>query len=117
MIRGLDCSELVAAGWRAVRVRAAMEAESQDKDRSSYSLGRLQVTLWLACRWGDSDAESPSSTADASTVSGWPMIEYTASSSLSQLIYYDRVKRSRLVMTGDGVVDCWIVSWLVERLV
>lgn len=76
VIRYLEVSELVA-GWRAVR--AAMEAESQNKDRSSYSPGPLQVTLQAACRWGDSDAESPSSTADASTVSGCSVIEYTAS--------------------------------------
>lgn len=87
MIRCLDCPELVAAGWRVVRVRAAMEAEPQDKGRSSYSLGQLQVTLYSVCRWGDSDAESPSSTADASTVSGWSMIGYAAGNPLSQLIY------------------------------
>ena len=48
----------------------------QKKGRSPDSLGPLQVTLWLACRWGDSDAAVPSSTADASTISRWSVIDY-----------------------------------------
>jgi hypothetical protein len=64
-------------GWCAARL--AMEAERQNKGRSSYSLRPLQVTLRSACRWCGPDAESPSSTADASTVSGWRAIKYTAS--------------------------------------
>lgn len=42
VVRCLDWCELVV-GWGGAR--AAMEAESQKKDRSSYSLGLVQVIL------------------------------------------------------------------------
>lgn len=64
---------VVVVGWRAAR--AGMKWDSQCKGRSSYSLRLLQVTLQAACRWGDSDAESPSSTADGRIVSGWAVME------------------------------------------
>ena len=108
VISCLDIPELVA-GWRAVR--AAMEAESQNKGRSSYSPGPLQVTLRSACRWGDSDAESPSSTTDASTVSGWNVIEYTANNRPHRVDirekYYGRVKLGKLLML---VMVWWMVG-------